>query len=228
MTDIDEAMLIAWVDGELDEVTRRRVDRAVAEDPALAARLEQHRRLRARLAGHFAPIAQEDVPASMQAMLAPPTVVPIARPSRRWAWATGGAIAASLLLGLGIGRMSGGSDGPILVKDGAMLARGSLATALDRQLASAGEDGPVRIGLSFRRKGGGWCRSFDGAAMAGVACRTDAGWQLLQAVPGKSQTSEYRQAASADPRLLATIDGLIDGAPADAQGERAAQAAGWR
>jgi anti-sigma factor RsiW len=28
MTDIDEAMLIAWVDGELDEVTRRRVDRA--------------------------------------------------------------------------------------------------------------------------------------------------------------------------------------------------------
>ena len=50
MTDIDEAMLIAWVDGELDEVTRRRVDRAVADDPALAARLEQHRRLRARLA----------------------------------------------------------------------------------------------------------------------------------------------------------------------------------
>ena len=40
MTDIDEAMLIAWVDGELDEVTRRRVDRAVADDPALAARLE--------------------------------------------------------------------------------------------------------------------------------------------------------------------------------------------
>ena len=31
MTDIDEAMLIAWVDGELDEVTRRRVDRAVAD-----------------------------------------------------------------------------------------------------------------------------------------------------------------------------------------------------
>ena len=64
--------------------------------------------------------------------------------------------------------------------------------------------------------------------MAGVVCRTDAGWQLLQAVPGKGQASEYRQAASADPRLLATIDGLIDGAPADAQGERAAQAAGWR
>ncbi|HJT41323.1 MAG TPA: anti-sigma factor, partial [Sphingobium sp.] len=46
MTDIDEAMLIAWVDGELDEVTRRRVDRAVADDPALAERLAMHRRLR--------------------------------------------------------------------------------------------------------------------------------------------------------------------------------------
>ena len=43
MTDIDEAMLIAWVDGELDEVTRRRVDRAVADDPALAARLDAWR-----------------------------------------------------------------------------------------------------------------------------------------------------------------------------------------
>ena len=59
MTDIDEAMLIAWVDGELDEVTRRRVDRAVADDPALAERLAMHRRLRERLSGHYAPIAAE-------------------------------------------------------------------------------------------------------------------------------------------------------------------------
>ena len=228
MTDIDEAMLIAWVDGELDEVTRRRVDCAVAQDPALAARLEQHRRLRDRLAGHFAPIAQQDVPASMQALLAPPTVVSIARPSRRWSWMMGGAVAASLLLGLGIGHMAGGPEGPIAVKNGAMLAQGSLATALDEQLASTGEGGSVRIGLSFRRKGGGWCRSFDGAAIAGVACRTDAGWQLQQMVPGKAQMSEYRQAASADPRLLSTIDNLIDGAPLDVQAERAAQVAGWR
>lgn len=45
MTDIDEAMLIALVDGELDDVTRRRVERAMAEDPALAERVAMHRRL---------------------------------------------------------------------------------------------------------------------------------------------------------------------------------------
>src|SRR3546814_5845995 len=69
MTDMDESMLIAFVDGELDEVNRRRVERAVAEDPALAARLDMHLRLRERLAGHYAPIEAEPVPAAMQALL---------------------------------------------------------------------------------------------------------------------------------------------------------------
>jgi len=67
MTDIDETMLIALVDGELDEVSRRRIERAVAEDPALAARLDMHVRLRERLADHYAPIEAEPVPAAMRA-----------------------------------------------------------------------------------------------------------------------------------------------------------------
>jgi len=69
MTDIDETMLIALVDGELDEVSRRRIERAVAEDPALAARLDMHVRLRERLADHYAPIEAEPVPAAMRALL---------------------------------------------------------------------------------------------------------------------------------------------------------------
>src|SRR3546814_15933275 len=41
MTDMDEAMLIALVDVELDEVYWWRVERAVAEDPAVDARLDR-------------------------------------------------------------------------------------------------------------------------------------------------------------------------------------------
>lgn len=230
MSQIDEAMLIALVDGELDEVNRRRVERAVADDPALALRLERHRMLRERLAGHYAPVEQEPVPDRLRAILEESaTVVQLVRSAPRWrGWAMGGAVAASLLLGLGIGRMSGGEAGPIGMQGGVMVAQGTLATALDRQLASAqGAGGAIRIGLTFQRKGGGWCRSFDGA-MAGVACRQGDGWQVQQALPGGGQGTAYRQASSTDARVMATVDALIDGAPMDAAGEKAAQAKGWR
>ena len=231
MTDIDEAMLIALVDGELDEVTRRRVERAVAEDPALAQRVEDHRLLKMRLGSHYAPLAEAPIPAAMRAMLADSAkVVPLASPSMagRRNWMTGVAIAASLVLGLGIGHFSSAPSGPVAVRGNAMVAQGSLASALDTQLASAQDDAPVRIGISFRRKDGGWCRSFDGAAVSGVACREDGEWRLKQAIPGSAQTTEYRQASSSDPRVTATIDALIDGTPADAAQEAAAKASGWR
>lgn len=231
MTDIDEAMLIAWVDGELDEVTRRRVDRAVAEDPALADRLEMHRRLRERLSGHYAPVEAEPVPAGLRALLeGNEKVVPLVRPTApRWRhWGTGGAIAASLLLGLGIGHLSGGPEGPVAVEKGAMVARGELASALETQLASAQEDAPIHIDLSFRRKGGGWCRSFEGQAVSGVACREGEGWQVQQLVPRAGQQTAYRQASSGDARIMATVDALIDGAPLDAAQEKAAKDKKWR
>lgn len=229
MTDIDEAMLIALVDGELDEVNRRRVERAVAADPALAARLAQHRSLRARLAGHYAPVAQESVPDRLRAVLEESaTVTPLVRTASRWRnWAMGGAIAASLVLGLGLGRLSGTEPGSIRTRDGVMVAQGALATALDGQLALTQADGPIRIGLTFQRKGGGWCRSFDGA-IAGVACRQGEGWQVQQALPGVGAQTAYRQASSADARVMATVDALIDGALADTDREKAAQAKGWR
>jgi anti-sigma factor RsiW len=229
MTDIDEAMLIALVDGELDEVTRRRVDRAVADDPALAERLVMHRHLRERLAGHYAPVAQEPVPGAMRALVEDSArVVPLVRPTPRWrGWVTGGAIAASVVLGLSLGRLTGGEGGRIGLHDGVMVAQGELAQALDTQLASAQGETPIRIGLTFQRKGGGWCRSFDGA-VAGVACREGDGWQVQQALPGVGQGRAYRQASSSDARVMATVEALIEGEPVDAAGEAAAQRKGWR
>ncbi|WP_176591301.1 anti-sigma factor [Sphingobium sp. EM0848] len=231
MTDIDEAMLIAWVDGELDEVTRRRVDRAVAEDPALAERLEMHRRLRDRLSGHYAPVEAEQVPPAMRALLEENAkLVPLTRPAApRWQnWGIGGAIAASLVLGLGIGHQLRGPSGPVAVNNGAMVAQGELASALDTQLASAQDGAAIRIGLSFQRKGGGWCRSFEGQAVAGVACREGQGWQVQQLVPGAGQGTAYRQASSGDARIMATIDALMAGAPADAAREKAAKEGKWQ
>ncbi|MEJ7926520.1 anti-sigma factor [Sphingobium sp. AN641] len=227
MSDISEDMLIALCDGELDEVTRRRVERAIADDPALGERLAAHRLLRDRLSAHYAPVEQEPPPERFAALLREAAIVtPIVRPrSRRAAWAMGGAIAASLLLGIGFGRFSVGEGSPVAVRDGRMVAQGALASALDTQLAAA--PGAVEIGVSFRRKGGGWCRSFDGADLAGVACRDGDTWQMQQLLPGKGRGTGYRQASSSDSRLAATVDALIVGDPADPQTEARARDGGW-
>ncbi|MEJ7933724.1 anti-sigma factor [Sphingobium sp. AN558] len=228
MTDIDEATLIAWVDGELDEVTRQRVDSAIADDSALARRLDMHRRLRARLAAHYEPIAREPIPDVLRSMLGNEgRVVPLVRAVPRWrGWATGGAIAASLALGLGIGGMK--DQGPITVRGGVPIAQGQLARALETQLASLPEAAPIHVGLTFRRRGGGWCRSFDSVAISGVACRSGSGWQVVQLLPGSAESMNYRQASSGDARLISTIDALRDGEPVDATQEERAQAGGWR
>ena len=232
MTDIDEAKLIAWIDGELDDVTRRRVDRAVADDPALAKRLEMHRRLRERVSAHYAPIAGQPVPSAMEVRLRETAkVAPMPqRSASSWRhWGIGGAIAASLLLGVAVGQWTKATDGPVLMREGAMFAGGDLKSALDTQLASAQEGASIRIGLSFRRKqGAAWCRSFDGDAMAGVACREGEGWRIEQLLPGDGERTAYRQAASTDPRIMATVADLMAGDPVDARDEAAAKASGWR
>ena len=66
---IDDDILMAFADGELDEISRARVERAVAADPALRARLEQQQKLRATLAAFYGPTAEEEVPEQFRAML---------------------------------------------------------------------------------------------------------------------------------------------------------------
>jgi hypothetical protein len=235
MSGLGEEMLIAYADGELDELNRRRVEQAVAADPALAERLAQHIALRERLSGHYAPIADAPVPDRFAGLLkAEEKIVDLAaarerrRPVAR-GWMTGGALAASLVIGLVLGRGIGGEVGPVGISDGQMVAQGALAQTLDSQLASAeGAGTDYRIGISFRAKDGAWCRSFDGTALAGVACRADGAWRLEQAVGGRAQATDYRQAASGDPRVMATVEGLIAGDAADAATERQARDAGWK
>ena len=65
----DPDTVAAFVDGELDDLTMRRIEREAAIDPALAAEIARHRALKARLAAHYAPIAQEAVPERLRSLL---------------------------------------------------------------------------------------------------------------------------------------------------------------
>ncbi len=232
---IDRETLMAYADGELDELTRRRVEQAIATDPALARQVEADRALRARIAGHFAPFAEEAVPERLSALLRTDVIDLAAaraerRPARYW-FANVAAIAATLVVGILVGQgIADRNAGPVGVSNGVAVAQGSLAAALDTQLASAqAGDAATRIGISFRSNDGSYCRTFQGAGLDGVACRAAGGWQVRHMASGTVRAaSEYRQASSTDPVILAAAQAMMVGDPLDAAAEAAARDRGWR
>ena len=268
MNTINDELLMAYVDGELDEAPAARVAMAVAADPALSARVAREQALRRRLQAALQPDLDAAVPARLLAALqadtsvaAPAAVEPPAPPSpvisldaaraertRRaeeaataptrtgWGWAQWGGMAASLLLGLVVARVApwggaGGEAGDYLARPGQLLARGELAAALDKQLASAPPAvAAVSVQLSFVDQSGQLCRTYTASGLAGLACRDGGDWALRMLVPAPTASGTVmRQAATAlPPELLSAVDQRIAGNPLDADAERAALQRGWK
>ncbi len=229
MTGMDDDMLMAYLDGELGPIEAKRVEQALAENPELRRRIEVQQRLRARLAAHYDPAAREPVPERFRAMLESDVIALDARRARQPVWQNLAALAATLLLGLFVGRALP-TGAPIAIEDRAIIARDDLATALDRQLASAQPaDAATRIGISFASNDGRLCRTFEQAAMAGLACRGEAGWQVMVASARRATSGgDYRQAGSDSARVLEAAQEMISGAPFDAAAEARARDSGWR
>ena len=226
-----EEQIIAYVDGELGPIEALRFERAIEADPAMAVEVERHRRLRAMVAGHFAPVPTEPLPERLTALLDSNVVA--FRPARKSWFGQGGryaALAASLVAGLIAGQfLPLAPSAPIGEQGGAVVAQGDLADALDNQLASAEQSGPYRIGVSFRRGDARYCRTFAGKAGVGIGCRDDRGWTLERFVADKPpEAAAYRQAGSASADILAAAQDMMAGNPLDAAAEKAVQARGWR
>ena len=242
MTKFDDDTLMAYADGELDPAQRAAIEQAMREDPQVAAAVERHRALRQDVAGAFAGILGEPVPGRLQPQLRAgvvqldaaraarikPPAEPPAR--RRWSWPEWGALAATLVLGILVGKTAPGGGEPAIAGNGGQLvAQGELADALDRQVGGA-KGAAARVGVSFASRDGNYCRGFVYGASAGLACREGQEWRI----PVLSETSpqlegSYRQAGSAlPPAVLDAIDARIEGAPLDAAGEEAARQRGWR
>jgi hypothetical protein len=227
----DEEQFFAWLDGELDDATAAQVAARVAADPILTALARDHQLLGRHLRGAFEPLMTTPVP---DHIAAPPSDLSAARERRaargfglpQWA-----AIAATLVVGIGLGNVVGerGGHDPVTIEGGRMIAAGDLDKALDTQLASSSPDQPTRIGLTFRNQAAALCRSFQDKSASGLACRDGKAWRI-EGMYGASPAPEgtYRMAAGADPRLSALIDSTIAGEPLDAAGERAALEKGWR
>ena len=237
---ISDQDLMAYADGETPEARRNEIEAAIAADPRVAARLAVHRALAARVKAAFDPVALEPAPERLIAAVSAGAVDDanvIAFPTRRSvsgrpAWLSGGAVAAGLVLGLVVGRLSG-LERPAWISDD-MAARGVLAQALNTQLAGAKIESAVKIGVSFRATDGSICRTFSaarGGGFDGLACRRGPGWAVKIAVPaaGAGPVADYRTAASALPTPVADLAQSLAAGPAfDSTSEAKARDEGWR
>ena len=233
----DDEQFYAWLDDELDAEVAATVAARVAADPDLAKLAEQHRKLGGALRGAFDPIASSPVPDHLLAAVRTGSAVvdfSSAREKRgksvRFGLPQWAAIAATLVVGVVSGTMLQlTNNAPIAESDGPLVAAAALDQALDVQLASAQQSGPVRVGMTFRGKGGAICRSFNYANKSGLACHDRGQWQIrgLFAAP-EGQQGDYRMAAGTDANLAMLIDATMSGEAFDADQERMARERGWR
>jgi hypothetical protein len=229
----DRATIAAYVDGELDLVSAKRIEKAMTEDAGLAQAVEAERALRAKLSAHFDPVVAEPVPERLAALLSG-NVSSIeehrAAKTARWyqpsvmQW---GAMAASLVVGLMIGGAALNRDGGYVRDNGGqVVAAGALAEALDTQLASTqSPTAKVRIGTSFANADGQYCRTFESASLDGIACNSNGDWQLRRTMSGGG-ASDYRQASAGE--LAEAAAAMMADDPLDAAAEQAAVKKGWQ
>ncbi len=244
----DDETLMAYADGELDDALRAEIAAAAERDPVLARRVESHRALRAEVAGAFATVIHQPVPERLLAAAQDAGAAPGSQPQRRadvlqfpartahaparaWRGREWGAMAASLVLGALLSwKFFAPSEPSMGLEQGAMVARGELAQALDRQLASTQRPGdPVQIGLTFRSSAGAWCRTFTlrSAATAGLACREGGAWRIPVTAEAQGAGEGMRQAASLPPPVMAEVEARRAGDALDAAGEQSARQGGW-
>ncbi|HTV78248.1 MAG TPA: zf-HC2 domain-containing protein [Steroidobacteraceae bacterium] len=241
---VSDEMLMAYADGELAATERAQVEAALAADPELRRRVAAHRTLRTRLSATYDPVLEEPVPDRLASLVraaspGPQTarVIPFpgrSTPSRPWRqW---GSLAAGLVLGALLWQFGARAllSGPVIDRNGELLAAGSLARALSNQLAAGQSPStPVQMGVSFLSRAGDYCRTFrlrGTEGIAGLACRQQSEWRLqVLAHTADTPASQYRQAASAlPPAVLQAVTDSIAGEPLDAADEERALAHAWR
>jgi hypothetical protein len=237
---ITEAILVAYVDGELDAAARAEVEAEAKTDAEVAAALARHQALRGRGAGVQA--IEEPVPEELDAFIrnVAPHIAPqlttttggkagksaevvdlsalrAARAPKppapglpRWAMA-----AACFVCGVMVaGAFYAQAPGLLKTQGRALIAQGRLAQALDQDLASApAPGGLVKVGLSFRAHDGGYCRTFaatSGQPLAGVACREGKGWNVRVAVFSAPRKIGQTTYQTAGSALPAAIQSEVD------------------
>ena len=218
--------LLAYIDNELSPQERARFESDMAIDERLAGEVAKHRGLSARIAAASALVATER-PAARPKIVATSTGD---TRGQRFGWLGLAGMAASLAVGVALGGLFWPEQGPLANRGGVLTANGDLDRVLTTALAA--QNGPIKVGLTFKTKAGHYCRTFQSEPdrLAGVACRDQDHWlaRTVTAVSPAPAGAPPTAVTAIPPVVQASVDATIDGAPMDASAERAARDGGWK
>jgi len=227
MTDNDFALLSQYLDGELDELSTRRVEQRLGSEPALRETLQELATLDQQIQQAF--LASGAVPAHVAEMLRPAPARKANSGRRIWGYAAAASVAAVAGLIATLQVPQPGNSGP------------TIAEVLEITPSSAEVWHPLSDGkrirpiLSFRDVDGAWCREFlldnHGEGSRGVACRDAGKWETRIAVSADLPGSQYdyRPASSSDVDAVADYTARrADGIALSAGEESKLIAADWQ
>ena len=246
---LDDETLMAFADGELDEVTAARVARAIADDPELAKEVEMFRAARARAAEALQPLAREPVPAGLSLSVAamierdrearaaansPSRVVPLRREVRHRpapAWLMPMAAAIVLLVGGSGGYFLGSQLTAPVPAEFASIDDPAIIQALSEIPSGKAMDVPgtgrtIEPVLSFQLEDGTLCREYklkgpDAKGVISIACLEQNNWKTHLLMAATRPEEGYVPAGSAET-IDAYLASIHAGSPLDGPAEDAA------
>jgi len=246
---ITDELLVAYVDGELDETQREMVSSVLASNPALRRRAEEMRLVRDLLTEAFPLLPNASVPPPIDAaanrlaeacarQASPRRGASLFRVPRKYAVAAGIVLCVAVASTYLIWRAEFADD-PVTA-----LMRIDPDTPLYRLLESTpsaevinvpAENAAMRAVLTFRAKDGRFCREFEILAgtkgSTGLACRQQGHWHaevLMSATAAPPSDNDYTPAGDSDePAVADVVHRLIEGDPLGAQEEARILASGW-
>lgn len=229
--EVDDDLLMAYADGELDGAATARVEQALEADPSLAERLGVFVSTRSALKAAFdpPPAVSPQLAATVRAMAtaAPQVVALSSHRAARPVWQPA-ALAASLALAVGLGAgwfMGGTAPAPAPQMALAHGVEAVLASLPSGRSAALPDGHRVSVLASFEDSRGTLCREITqegaGGAMLAVACAAGSGWELRFAMATGTGGDSYRP-ASAPEALDAWLAATGAGAPLTPEAEAAA------
>ena len=246
MSEYENELLSAYLDGELEASKAVELERALDGDLALRSRLEQMRSIDISLRSAFKGDFAGPVPAHITRMLASeavstednvvafPTQTNKAKAKANW----GLAVAASLMAASGLlmferAQIAGVDQGMDALIAAELEQTPSQADGWN-VLADGREMRPV---LSFQSKDNGWCREFlladEGVQQRGVACKTDNQWVTAVIGPVDTQiadaATDFRPAGADDlDSVQAFVESQADDIPLGLGEEAELIEGGWK
>jgi hypothetical protein len=243
---ISDEQLMAYADGVLTPEEAAEVERAMAEDEALAEKVALFADSRSAVKRAFgtAPAVPEALADKVRALAeadaarraAPPASNVVDLAARRRSvpiWQLPAAAAAALVLGVGLGgalfqpRPGDPAEALAIAGLGDPGIVEALGTVASGERVALGDAGEFEAIATFRDGEGTLCREFDydpagGGTMVAVACRGGAAWDVRFVVTAAADDAQGYEPASSLDTLEGYHAAIGSGAPLSPEEERAA------